>query len=244
MKRSAILLMLLLASAAQAQKVDTIRVGHRFKQFKNLELGTVTDVVYNEANGRLNGAIKKRTTEIVQINGQELVKIVHEWNSPNEQWSGRFEYYCEPHTMKPVLHIRDTKMQGKEAFEFNQSKIVGLDSVTDNKQADFELELSESTYNWEVDLETYSLIPMSKGQKVVMNFYHPGGQTAPAFYTLEVQGSESLKLANGQELDCWIVFTDYGGTQPTRFWYTKKGQNFVKMEGQYGQMKIYKTRLY
>ncbi|NVK85508.1 MAG: hypothetical protein HWE21_14385 [Cytophagia bacterium] len=236
--------MMVLAIAAQAQKVDTIRVGHRFKQFKNLELGTVTDVVYNEANGRLNGAIKKRTTELVQINGQELVKIVHEWNSPNEQWSGRFEYYCEPYTMKPVQHIRETKMQGKEAFKFNSNTIEGLDSAVNNKQKDFALSLSEQTYNWEVDLETYSLIPMKEGNKVVMNFYHPGGQTPPKYYTLAVEGSEKLKLANGQELDCWIIFTDYGGTQPTRFWYTKRGQNFVKMEGQYGPMKIYKTRLY
>lgn len=66
----------------------------------------------------------------------------------------------------------------------------------------------------------------------------------PAFYNLKVEGGDKLTLPNGETLDCWVIFTDYGGTQPTRFWYTKKGQNFVKMEGQYNQVKIYKTRLY
>lgn len=244
MKRSAILIMMLLASLAQAQKVDTIRMGHRFKQFKNLELGTVTDVVYNEMGGKLNASIKKRTTEIVNVNGSEFVKITHEWNSPNEQWSGKFEYLCEPFTMKPVQHIRETKMQGLEAFSFFNNSISGLDSAQNNKQEGFQLELAEPTYNWEVDLETYSLLSMSEGKTFVMNFYHPGSPTPPAFYTLKIEGSEKLTLANGETLDCWVIFTDYGGTQPTRFWYTKKGQNFVKMEGQYNQVKIYKTRLY
>lgn len=238
------LLFILTISSLHAQKVDTIRVGHRFKQFKNLEMGTVTDLVYNEANGRLNASIKTRTTEMVNINGKEYVRIRHEWNSPNEQWVGHFEYFCEPYTMKPVQHIRYTKTQGKEAFRFEANQVTGLDSALDNKQADFELALTEGTYNWEADLETYSLIPMSEGKKVVMNFYHPGGQTPPHFYTLEVEGSEKLKLANGETMDCWIIYTDYKGSQPTRFWYTKRGQNFVKMESQYNQMKIRKVRLY
>ncbi|MBO6497738.1 MAG: hypothetical protein JJ978_19385, partial [Roseivirga sp.] len=88
------------------------------------------------------------------------------------------------------------------------------------------------------------VLPMSEGKTFVMNFYHPGSPTHPAFYNLKVEGSDKLTLPNGEKLDCWVIFTDYGGTQPTRFWYTKKGQNFVKMEGQYNQVKIYKTRLY
>lgn len=238
-----IILTMLLAVLVQAQKTDTIRVGYQFGQFKNLELGTVTDLVYNEANGRLNIAIKKRTTELVNINGKEFVKIVHEWNSPNEQWSGYFEYYCEPGTLKPVQHVRNTKLNGKEAFSFQDLTVTGLDSAKENSKTDFSLELSEPTYNWEVDLETYSLLPMKKGYEVVMNFYHPGG-SAPGFYHLKITGSEKLKLPNGKMLDCWILFTDYGGSQPTRFWYTKKGQNFVKMEATYNTLKIRKVRLF
>ena len=139
---------------------------------------------------------------------------------------------------------RTTKKNGKEGFYFQQGNITALDSVTDNAQKDFELALTEPTFNWEIDLETYSLLPMKEGYHAVMNFYHPGGGTPPKYYHLKVTGSEKLKLPNGKYMDCWIVFTDYGGTQPTRFWYTKKGQNFVKMEGEYNRMTIRKERIF
>ena len=241
MKKISFLILIIICASSFAQ--DTIRVGHEFKRFDQLELGTKTDAVYNTIDGKIRGlSMKKRITELVTVNGKELVKIQHIWESPNSKWNGNFTYFCEPKTMKPVQHIRNTGVTGKEAFEFYDSKIVGLDSVTDNIQKDFELMLDEPTFNWEIDLETYSLLPMKAGYHAVMNFYHPGGGTPPDYYHLKVTGSEKLQLPNGKTLDCWIIFTDYGGTQPTRFWYTKKGQNFVKMEGSYQQMKIHKER--
>jgi hypothetical protein len=236
-------LLLLIPSLAIAQ--DTIRVGHRFKNFNQLEMGTKRDAVYNSLDGEVKGmALKTRTTEKVIIDGKEYISITHSWVSPNTQWKGNFKYLCETETMRPVQHIRTTETAGVEAFRFIDSKIIGLDTATSNTQKDFELTLKEPTYNWEVDLETYSLLPMKKGYHAVMNFYHPGGNTPPEFYHLKVTGSEKLKLPNGKTIDCWVIFTDYGGTQPTRFWYTKKGQNFVKMEGQYNRMTIRKVRLF
>lgn len=238
-----LLILLLLPQLAAAQ--DTIRVGHRFKNFDQLEMGTKRDAVYNLYQGEIKGlAIKTRTTEKVTINGKEYISISHTWVSPGTEWKGSFEYLCEPETMKPIQHIRNTKRAGTEAFRFSHGKVTGLDSVSENSQKDFELALKEPTFNWEVDLETYSLLPMKKGYHAVMNFYHPGGSTPPGFYHLKVTGSEKLNLPDGKSLDCWVIFTDYGGTQPTRFWYTKKGQNFVKMEGQYNQMTIRKERIF
>ncbi len=224
---------------------DTIRVGHTFRNFDQLELGTKRDAVYSSYKGRIISlTMKTRTTEMVTIDGETYVSIKHTWVSPGKDIKGDFAYLCEPETMRPVQHIRNTQRAGTEAFYFSKRHITGLDSVSDNSQKDFELELTEPTYNWEVDLETYSLLPMRKGYHAVMNFYHPGGSTPPGFYHLKVTGSEKLRLPNGKLMDCWVVFTDYGGSQPTRFWYTKKGQNFVKMEGQYNQMTIRKERIF
>lgn len=224
---------------------DTIRVGHHFRDFDKLELGTKTDAIYNEFKGQIRGlAIKKRTTEKIAIKGKEYIRIVHEWTSPSTEWNGNFEYICEPNTLKPVQHIRFVESLGKEAFHFGDMNITGLDSASDNKKEGFQLVLDEPTYNWEIDLETYSLIPMKAGKEVVMNFYHPGGTTPPKFYKLKVEGEDKIELPNGKWLDCWVVFTDYGGSQPTRFWYTKKDQNFVKMEANFNGMIIRKVRLF
>ncbi|MEO1097320.1 MAG: hypothetical protein AAFX57_06145, partial [Bacteroidota bacterium] len=61
---------------------------------------------------------------------------------------------------------------------------------------------------------------------------------------VEVERSEELELPGGSKLDTWVLFIDYNGTQPTRFWYTKETQDFVKMEGDYNGTKIVKARLF
>ncbi|WP_339606946.1 hypothetical protein [uncultured Roseivirga sp.] len=227
-----------------AQVVDTIRVGDHFKNIDQLEMGTTKDIIFTEMAGVVRSvSLKTKSTEKVNINGIDYLAFRHSWTTGSPETSGDFYYLCEPETLKPVQHIRNTKQNGKEAFSFQEMKIVGLDSATDNKQKDFNLELTEPTYNWEIDLETYSLLPMKMGYEAVMNFYHPGG-SAPSFYHLKIIGSEKLILPDGLEMDCWVLFTDYGGTQPTKFWYTKTNQNFIKMEGKYKQLTIRKERIF
>lgn len=244
MKKIIALICMLYCTAIMAQEVDTIRMGRTFKNYNQLEMGTMKEVIYTEVNGVTRfGAMKIKSVKEVEIEGKKYLEFKHTWMSGNTDFNGDFYYLCEPQTLKPVLHIRNTKQNGKEGFRFTETAITPLDSVKDNVVKDLNIQLEVPTYVWEIDLETYSLLPMKKGYQAVMNFYHPGGP-APAYYTLKVEKDEKLKLPNGEVLDCWVLFTDYGGTQPSRFWYTKKGQNFVKMEGDYGQVKIRKKRLY
>lgn len=243
MKRIIILFTLVLPLYAFGQ--DTLRVGYEFRDFSRLEMGTKRDLVYTEINGRLlSMTIKSRTTERVQLGGKKYISISHSWTGTDTKMNGSFSYLCEPVTLKPVQHIRQTTQKGKEAYLFSQQEITGLDTATNNSAAEFKLTLNTPTYNWEIDLETYSLLPMRTNYTAVMNFYHPGSSTPPDYYTLKVVGSEKLRLPDGRQLDCWILFTDYGGTQPSHFWYTKKGQNFVKMEGKYNQLTIRKERIF
>lgn len=234
----------LIGMALGLKAQDTIRVGHKFKMFKHLEMGIKTDLIHHERNGVIMGSVKTRTTELVTLEGQELLKITHAWKYANNKNEGKFVFYCSPETLEPIAHFRTTANKGLETFSFSESQITAIDTVKAGVNSDFNIALEEPSYNWEIDLETYSLIPMKKGKKVVMNFYHPGGNTNPGFYTMEIIGSEKLPLADGSEMDCWILFTDYNGTQKTKFWYTKKHQNFVKMEGEVKGMKLRKTRLY
>ncbi len=252
MKNSALLFIALILSlnsfqllAQASQNIDTIRVGDRFKNIQHLEMAQTKDIIYTKVKGKvMSVSVNFKETKMIEVNGKKLLYFSHDVQSGNADMNGSFEYICEPETLRPIQLIRNSKRTGKEAFQFTESLISGLDSAVDNGQKDFKLALTEPTYNWQIDLETYSLLPMKEGYHAVMNFYHPGSSSEPKFYHLKVIGSETVKLPDGRSMDCWIIFTDYGGTQPTRFWYTKQGQNFVKMKGQYKQLTILKERIF
>lgn len=244
MKKLITLICLLFMMNAVAQEIDTIRMGRVFKNYDQLEMETMREVVYTEVEGKVRYLIMKTMSiNEVSIGGKDYLEFIHTWESGNPDTDGGFYYLCEPKTLKPVLHIRNTKRNGREGFRFTDTSITPLDSVKGNAVKDLNIQLKVPTYVWEIDLETYSLLPMKRGYQAVMNFYHPGG-SPPAYYLLKVERDEKVTLPNGKVMDCWVLYTDYGGTQPTYFWYTKKSQNFVKMESDYGKMKIRKKRLY
>ncbi len=238
-------LALLVSVVTIAQDIDTIRVGHRFQHYDQLEKGTFNQLIFTEVQGKKRFPVLKTiTVEEVERDGKTYLSVRHDWLSANPETNGSFSYLCEPGTLRPVSHVRRTQQKGVEGYIFDGKSVQTLDTLVDNDLTDFKVDLEVPTYNWEIDIETYSLLPMREGYRAVMNFYHPGASTPPGYYLLEVEGSEQVTLPDGSSLDCWVVFTDYGGTQPTRFWYTKKGQNFVKMEGMYNQVAIYKLRVY
>lgn len=243
MKQIITLIGLLVSAVTVAQEMDTIHVGETFQRYGQMEFGQYRLVTFTEINGHVRmPSLKTIEVKEEERDGTTYLSIRHEWVSGHPEGSGSFEYLCEPRTLRPVQHIRKTSKNGTEAFAFQENKVTSLDTVADNDLSDFAVPLSVPTYNWEIDLETYSLLPMREGYRVVMNFYHPGG-SPPGYYLLEVKGTDQLTLPGGQKLDCWVLFTDYGGRQPTHFWYTKGTQQFIKMEGQYQHVKIRKIRL-
>ena len=101
MKKAFLLIIFLLPQTMVAQ--DTIRVGHKFKNFDQLEMGIKRDAVYNLLKGEIKGlAIKTRTTERVTIQGKEYISITHSWVSPGTEWKGDFQYLWESLASQPV----------------------------------------------------------------------------------------------------------------------------------------------
>jgi len=223
----------------KAQKPDTIQVGHVFKHLQHLEMDTTRELIYTESNGSTKfSAMKIKTVREVKIKGKSYLEFQHKWMTGNEKSDGNFYFLCEPKTLRPIIHIRNTARAGIEAYQFSDSKVTSLDSIEKNSVKDLNIDLEVPTYVWEIDLETYSLLPMKKGYQVVMNFYHPGGPE-PDYYLLSVEKDEKISLPDGSKLDCWVLYTNYGGKQESRFWYSKKDQNFIKMESNYGGFKIF-----
>ncbi len=230
----------------KAQEPDSIRVGDIFKNHHLLKEKTIEYLVHSEFRGSVRlGVMVRSSVERIKHEGEDFLAIKHEYFGADENSTGEFYSMVEPKTFKPIIHIRNIGSKGKEAYRFTDQAVVALDTAKSNAEEGYNLKLEEPVFNFELDLTTFSMLPMREGYSVVLRFHHPGSKTTkPDWHEIKVEGSEIIKLPGGKELDTWILFMDYHGTQPTRFWYTKDEQEFVKMEGNYNGVKIYKTRLF
>ncbi|MCX2745333.1 hypothetical protein OO013_15755 [Mangrovivirga sp. M17] len=225
--------------SAFSQNADSIKVGQPFKDFDELHYEPYDFEVYMVRDGKKTPSMPmKSTTKKVIINGKEYVEISHAFSLPSMQ--GGFTALVEAETFKPVIQIRNSR-KGKEAYRFLDNQVIGLDSAKQNTAADYKTDLNEPMFNFELDLETYSILPFEDGKELYIPFFHAGGQANPGWYKYTVT-SAKIDVEGLGSVDAWVLFTDYKGTQPTKFWYTKKGREFVKMEGTYQGMKIYKVR--
>lgn len=229
-----------------SQEIDTIRVGDHFKNFDQLPIGSMQYMIYAErGDTQRPSVIMNAKTERIEHEGKEYIAISHIWNGADKKFNGRFYSLVKPKTFEPVIHIRESEAKGTEAYKFSKKALIALDTVSNNAEADYSLELDESIFNFEIDLETFSLLPLKQSYKAALHFFHPGSTFGgPDWYVIEVIGSEELILPGGKKVDTWILYMDYNGTQPTKFWYTKKNQEFIKMVADYNGTKIYKTRLF
>lgn len=135
----------------------------------------------------------------------------------------------------PVSHRRGRYRDGTlttESYLFSQQSIAADPTVSGSANADFAVALAEPTYNFELDLELLEALDWSDGAVRVVNFYHPGGATAPADYTFIVTGSQTIESFGGGEVPCWVVSTDYNrpNQPPAKFWIAKDGQAVLRVE--------------
>ena len=172
-------------------------------------------------------------TKEVLFEGQgsaRRVRIVQRWDGPNG--SLRLDSLVEAMTLRPITHQRDLHKGAavrREGFRFLPDRVVGIADQPDNIRKDFYIAAPVPTFNFEIDLETLTTLPLRKGAEFEITFYHPGGGP-PAPYIFKVAGEEQLYLA-GQPVDCWVVTTDYNtpGTTPSRFWVAKGSQVVVRV---------------
>jgi hypothetical protein len=126
-----------------------------------------------------------------------------------------------------------------ETFSFESHAITTTDSLNNKTLA-----LESPAFNSELDIEIFSSLQLKKGFSTYLNLYHPGGASPPYYCEVRVERTEQLKLPNGRKLDCWVLFTDYGGIQPSWFWFTIGTQNFIKMEADFQGNRLIKARVF
>ena len=217
-------------SVTAADRV-TVRMGEPLPRFQLLRPGTVTYLRHwIKADGSLEPIdVQAKEVRFETQDGIRRVRIVQNWVGPTR--SLKLDSLFEDKTLRPITHQRDSNKDGvikREGFRFLGDKVVGIADQPENFQKDFEIATPVPTFNFEVDLETLTVLPLVRNAEFEIVFYHPGG-SAPAPYLFKVIGEENLSLA-GMPIECWVIATDYNreGTPVSRFWVAKDSQMVVR----------------
>ena len=131
------------------------------------------------------------------------------------------------------------------AYNWGPDKITSADSVPQNQQKNFSLDFKLPNFNWNLDIETFEMLPLAMGKTFVINFYD-AGLDPPAFVNYRVTGSQVLATLDNQKVDCWILFSegDAKGTHFTQtFWISKKNHEFLREEDSFNGQYRYKIKL-
>jgi hypothetical protein len=229
-----------LHAGAAVQQVD---VGNPLPRFGLLKEGTHHYLRYMKS-GEANTAADIWTREVrfEQRNGEQLLHVRQRWDGTGATPSLRLlDSWFEPGTFRPLTHVRINEQDGKRVvagFVFSPTRVTGMQDLADNAQKDLLVESPEPTFNFETDIEFLQTLPLAEGYEAHINFYHPGGPSAPQRYTFKVAGTESI-AGPGGPIECWLVTTDYNKPGPvSKFWFAKATQLMVRQESVTGNGKV------
>lgn len=225
MRTIQILLLSLFLLPCLSTAQDTLHVGTQLKTEK-LNVGSSKSYIHYRLmkdGSKIPFSINRITLE---SKGASLV-ISQQNNSGEQSW--KLETVVNARTLVTDTHVRESP-EKRESYQFGKEAVTGIADDTKADNSDFRIDLSEPTFNFEIDFIFLQSINWSDHESVVMNFYHPGGSLPPAYYEFVRDGEERLSLANGITVDTWIIMTDYNGQPPARFWITKDTNEIIKQE--------------
>ena len=237
-------IILLWSSSSLYAQVDTVYSIPESWIKSSIREGTTQYLVFfqNKQNHKKTGVfVWSRTLSSKTVGATKCYEVEQQWYS-SDSASHRYVYsLVNQQNFLPIYH-KTIMQRGSEAFDFYEDRMKSSDTVKNIMRPDFELQ-GKRALNWELDLETFSLLDLKEGKRYAINFYHPGGRTAPKLYEYKVVGSDKVKLFDGKLVDCWKLRIDYNPTSYAIFYISKKGKEMIKMEEDFGMGVRYKVRL-
>ncbi|SEW49854.1 DUF3108 domain-containing protein [Chitinophaga arvensicola] len=227
-------------------QTDTISPQHLRLNTGFLQPGVKQYLVYFQAPAHSNWlGLSLWTREIEKSSWQQepVFRITQHWYS--EDSTRYLESYSinRAADFSPLYHA-ETRGKEQKAYRWSAREITG-DTTANNKAAGFKLAFDSPSYNWNLDMETFEMLPLKAGKTFVIHFYDAGLEP-PKYVTYKVTGSEVLQLNGRQTVDCWKLFTEGDsprGHYTQTFWISKDGHEFLKEEDFFGGFYRYKIKL-
>jgi hypothetical protein len=239
-----IVFLLLLSSGVRAQ-VDTVRPGKGGLITRNLRPGVYQYLVtYQDPahNRQLGFWYWVREISSGVRNGYPVFVINQRWYGSDTPAYRTVYSVNEAGSFAPIYH--QELVRGKvNAYNWRWDGISGADSVAENARKGFSLAFAEPNLNWNLDIETFEMLPLAEGKSFLINFYDAGLEP-PKYVRYTVKGSEKLALLGGGEVDCWVLTTEgkdpRGAGYTEAYWISKKGHEFLKEVDHFNGMIRYK----
>jgi hypothetical protein len=232
MRLSAVLL--LFSLQASAQTVDTIGWGHTALQTAYLKPGLRQYFIY------MGDTASKKTLvfwywlrSIEQVDG--AFRITQHWYGQDTNMYREVYSLNKAADFAPVYH-KEIKRGKTFAYNWADDRISGADSVWGNAAKDFSLAFSRPNLNWNLDIETFEMLPLGAGKAFAINFYD-AGLDPPQYVVYKVSGSEVIQTLNGARVDCWRLITEGDAKNmhyTETYWISKRDHEFLKEEDRYG----------
>lgn len=239
-------LLLLMVHTGFSQKIDSIHAGGGQLQLKYAPIGTQRYIVYFGADDKIKGVwLWERSLTSEEWHGQPALVCRQNWVTSDTGFNQRqLVSAVSSKDFSPLYHSSWNPRTGRDAYNYLPGKVVGADTVADANNKSYLQNLDEPSFNWELDLETFSLLPLAKGKTFAIHFFQPGAKQAPAWYIYKVTGTEKLKTANGQKVDCFKLYTEYANNRGySTWWISRKTHEVLKMEEHFGKVTRFKIKL-
>lgn len=234
--------------SAHAQ-VDTIRLKDKRLITSALKPGLKQYLVYFQdpkKSKTLGFSFWVRDIKLQDRNGEKVFTIDQKWYGSDTAGYGYRSIYSVNRAadFAPIYHAeaRNNKIK---AYNWTNEKITGADSIAQNLQKGFSLDFKIPNFNWNLDIETFEMLPLAEGKTFAINFYD-AGLDPPAYVNYSVTGSEMITTLNNEKVDCWKLSTqgDYKNTHYSEtYWISKKGHEFLKEEDAYNGTYRYKIKM-
>ncbi len=178
-----------------------------------------------------------RQIEKSEVNGESCFRISQHWLGQDSAFYRESLSINRAEDFSP-LYYKAVKNGKTYAYRWSDKAVTGDDTAAGNMAKDFSLSLERPGFNWELDMETFEMLPLAEGRSFVFNFYDAGLQP-PMYVACKVVGSEVLPMLDGAQTDCWKLVSE-GQVKETHYtetyWISKKGHVFIKEEDHFGSM--------
>lgn len=228
-------------------QTDTIGLGNDHLHTDRLKPGLNQYLVYfqsSKAPKILRFWYWLRDIKTESRNGEPVFTIKQHWYG-SDTISYREAYSVNRAADFAPLYFSETIKGKRSAYNWSQDGVRGADTVTDNGKKGFKLDFSEPNFNWNLDIETFEMLPLAAGKTFAINFYD-AGLDPPKYVIYKVTGSDMLPTLNGLKVDCWRLRTDgeyAGGHFSQTFWISKKDHEFLKEEDDFNGRYRYKLKM-